>query len=331
MARSSILLLLCAAATPGSGAEANVFRTNLVERWITNVIEIRVPANRFANEYHTNWIDRWTTNLVNVYVTNRATLLITNQVAVTAFATNWIPSYKTNWQTVNLINEVTLDGFRTNFVQRYQTNWATLYRTNWKSVSLTNELALDQFQTNFLTRYQTNWKTLALTNWEMVLLFKTNWITRPLSNVVEIEMTGARPPATPPAAPGSQSTVATKPTAAVPVASTPAATWSDDLSLEASMLGQPQGNRPIHVRLLVAWRNESPDSLQLHQWRVEREDGAILCFGQEREFHRELPAGNYKVEVKARRGTDGPMLATRGVLEVRPTGPVIQQKLTAVR
>ncbi len=331
MTRWGVLPLLCAVASHASGAEATVFRTNRLDRWITNVIEVRIPANHFANEYRTNWIEQWNTNLVDVYATNHATLLLTNEINVVAFTTNWIPSYRTNWQNVTLTNQVALEAFQTNFVQRYQTNWVALYHTNWKSVALTNELMLDRFQTNFQVRYQTNWRTLSLTNWETALVFKTNWITRPISNVVEIEMAGPPPATTEPSVRKAETPAPSRPSAPSPVASASSARWSDDLSLEASIMGQPQANHPIQVRLGVTWHTDAADSLRLHQWRVEREGGSILCFGQEPEFHRELPVGNYNVEVKVRHGTDGPMLAAHGVVQVTPTGAVMQQKLAAAR
>ena len=70
------------------GSEANITRTNWFDRWITNVIEVRMPANRFVNEYHTNWVTLLRTNVVDVYATNRVTRTLTNQVAVEASRTN---------------------------------------------------------------------------------------------------------------------------------------------------------------------------------------------------------------------------------------------------
>ena len=52
------------------GTEVTITRTNWAERWITNVIDMRMPVNRFVNEYHTNWVTQLRTNVVDVSVTN---------------------------------------------------------------------------------------------------------------------------------------------------------------------------------------------------------------------------------------------------------------------
>ena len=67
--------------------QANVMRTNLVERWITNLIEIRMPLNRFVNEYQTNWVTQYHTNVIDVYATNQLTRTVTNQVLMDSFQT----------------------------------------------------------------------------------------------------------------------------------------------------------------------------------------------------------------------------------------------------
>src|ERR1017187_6163805 len=68
----SINLGLWASGQSLIGAEATVTRTNWFDRWITNVVEVRMPANRFVNEYHTNWVTQLRTNVVDVYSTNRS-------------------------------------------------------------------------------------------------------------------------------------------------------------------------------------------------------------------------------------------------------------------
>src|SRR3989442_9130420 len=82
------------------GAETYITQTNLVERWITNLIEVRMPANRFVDEYRTNWIDRPVTNVVDVYATNWTTRTLTNILPVTALRTNYVNGYHTNWTAV---------------------------------------------------------------------------------------------------------------------------------------------------------------------------------------------------------------------------------------
>jgi hypothetical protein len=65
----------------------------------------------------------------------------------------------------------------------------------------------------------------------------------------------------------------------------------------------------------------------LQNWRVERDDGAILLFGQDQEFKRPLPVGNYKVEAKLKAEGDNPPLAVRDTLSVTPREATIQPRL----
>jgi hypothetical protein len=71
--------------------------------------------------------------------------------------------------------------------------------------------------------------------------------------------------------------------------------------------------------------------LQVQQWRVEREDGAILLFGQDQDFKRELPVGNYRVEAKLKVEGDNPALSVRGTLSVTARETVIQPRLLVRR
>ena len=61
-------LVFCAAGRVLTGAEVTLTRTNWVERWITNVIDVRIPVNSFVNEYRTNWVTALRTNIVDVYI-----------------------------------------------------------------------------------------------------------------------------------------------------------------------------------------------------------------------------------------------------------------------
>src|SRR5712664_2578035 len=79
-------------------AEVNILRTNLVERWITNMIEVRMPLNTFVNEYRTNWLEQRRTNQVDVFATNR--------MVVEAVHTNVVKGYHTNWGTLTMTNDV---------------------------------------------------------------------------------------------------------------------------------------------------------------------------------------------------------------------------------
>jgi hypothetical protein len=175
-------LALLAPAAPSPASEATLTRTNWSERWITNVIEVTVPTNRFVDQYQTNWVRQWRTNLVDVY------------------ATNWIM--------VTATNPVTIEALWTNLVTAYRTNVTTRTRTN--------TVAVAQVQTNVVTRYHTNWTTLNFTNWVTLVQLKTNWVTQPVTNVVQIEMPK---PSSPAAAPASEALAKPDPAPATAAAS----------------------------------------------------------------------------------------------------------------
>jgi hypothetical protein len=271
------------------GLEANVTRTNWFDRWITNVIEVRMPANRFVNEYHTNWVTQLRTNVVDVYATNRVTRMLTNHIMVDAFQTNLVVAYETNWQTKTLTNQVAVNVLRTNLVDQYRTNLSTL----------------------------------SLTNWETVLLFQTNWTTLPVTNVVRIDLPTR--PAVPVAAPNE--VAEPKEAGAETVSPAPATAWTGPLAIEAVRTARPAANNLVEVQLKVRWTGNTAAPLQVQNWRVEREDGAILLFGQEQEFKRQLPVGKYKVEARLKGEGDNPPLAARGTLSVTTHEAIIQQKL----
>ena len=97
-------------APPGWTA-VEFYETNLSPRFVTNVIEVRMPQNVFVTEYRTNWFTR----------------TFTNTVAVNLFETNWITRTVTNHTTFTL------------------TNWATVVvtKTNWIQQPVTNVIALN--------------------------------------------------------------------------------------------------------------------------------------------------------------------------------------------
>ncbi len=252
-----ICLLLGLTPAAAVAAQANAIKTNLVDRWITNVIEVRMPVNRFVNQFHTNWVDQFSTNRLEVFATNKLVKVL----------------------------------------------------TNWVMISVV--------RTNFVEAFQTNFKTLNLTNWSTVLVFKTNWVTKPVTNLVEIDLPkSAAPTANVP--PTQQS--------AAPQAARP--TVKNFLALEAKRNGQLNRNNQVEVQLTVRWTNGT-SALQVQQWRVEREDGTFLCFGQDQEFKRDLPIGKYKVEVRAQREKDGPELAALGTLAVSARDLVLRQTTPA--
>jgi hypothetical protein len=246
-----------------TGAEVTITRTNVAERWITNVIEVRMPVNRFVNEYRTNWVTQLRTNVVDVYVTNWVTRKLTNQVEMAATMTNHVTSYHTNWSLLNL------------------------------------------------------------TNWQTVVLLKTNWISEAVTNVVQIDL-----PSQPVAAAAAPSEVVELKEAPVPIATpAPAAHWAGPLAIEAARTSRPPANDLVEVQMKVKRTDTTAALLQVQQWRVEREDGAILLFGQDQDFKRELPVGNYRVEAKLKVEGDNPPLSVRGTLSVTARETIIQPRL----
>ena len=261
-----------------------VTRTNLVDRWITNVVEIRMPNNVFVNEYRTNYLEQRRTNIV--------------EVPQTKFV---------------LVNAV-----RTNFVNSYRTNWGTLI--------LTNDIRVEAFRTNFVLAYHTNWKALNLTNWQTVLIMKTNWITVPVTNMVTIDLITNQFTATEPRSTASENpepkSVATSWT---PLSG---AVLSEELMLEASTTGKWVGaNSHLEVQVKARWVNDPNSPPVVHQWRLERTDGAVLTFGQEQILKRSLPPGRYKVELRARRDSRSPLLAVRGTLAVTSRDALIERNV----
>jgi len=244
----------------------------------------------------TNWVDRWITNTTEIHMqANRF---------VTEFHTNWINRIETNF--VDLFATNVLTKVHTNWITQVRTNFVDRFSTNLIARTLTNTFVLDAFQTNFVQGYRTNLKTLNLTNWTTVVAFKTNWFNKPLTNLVEIDMTGEVAPQ------------------GVTSAKTPLST--EPLSLQASRTAKSTTNSQVEVQLTVIWTRGPATPMQVQQWRVEREDGSFLCFGQDSEFKRILPSGTYKVTVKAQRDSKSPLLAALGTLTVTPREVLLEQK-----
>jgi hypothetical protein len=281
-------LALLAASPSLAGGEVTITRTNWLERWITNVIDVRMPLNRFVDEYHTNWITQIHTNIVDVPVTNWTKVNQTNRVEVAA-----------SW-----------------------TNHVTACHTNWITRTLTNHVTFDLTQTNFVDRHQTNWTTLNLTNWETLVLLKTNWITRQVTNLVQLDLPSR--PAPPAAGPGETADPRETPPD-TPLL--PPAKWGGRLAIEAARTTRLPANDLVEVELKVRWTDNTPGPAQVDQWRVQREDGAVVLFGQDQQFKRSLPAGKYKVEAKLKAEGDNPPLSVRGTLSVTPNDANIQPRL----
>jgi hypothetical protein len=284
----TINLALSASSPSLAGAEVTITQTNRVERWITNVINIQMPENRFVEEYHTNWVTQMRTNIVDLYATN--------------------------WTMVNLTNEVEVAGTWTNYV--------TVYHTNWNTRILTNHTTLNLARTNSVDQYQTNWSTLTLTNWETVVLFKTNWIAQPLTHVVQVDL------ASQPAAAATAPTEVVEPREATAEAASPVpAVWAGPLALEAARTSSPPANGLFEVQLKVRRIGNTAAPVQVQNWRVERDDSAVLLFGQDQQFKRPLPVGKYKVEAKLKAEGDDSPLSVRGTLSVTLRDATIQPRL----
>ena len=275
----------------------------VIALWLAAVILVAVgwtpvfadPA-LYPGHTRTNLVDRWITNTTEIQVqVNRF---------VTEFHTNWVKHVETNF--VDLFATNVLTQFQTNRLTQFRTNLVDLFLTNFVTKTLTNTVIVEQPRTNFVAAYYTNFQTLYLTNWTTVVALRTNWIAQPLTNWVEIDV----PKKTMPAAVSAP---------ANPLASEP-------LTIKANRKARLNANNQVGVQLTVAWAHAAGSPLQVQQWRVERADGSILCFGQDLEFNRALPPGTYKVVVKAQRDSGSPLLAALGTLTVTPQEVLLEQR-----
>lgn len=282
-----------------AASEATVTKTNWSTRWITNLIEVNMPVNRF----------------VDVYVTNRVTRMATNVMTVQAVQTNFVVMFRTNWNMVTVTNRVAVEEYWTNRVVAYETN--RIMRTQ------TNVVAVNAVQTNYVTRCQTNWSPLTLTNWETVVMFRTNWLTRSATNVVDVDA----PRPVPRAASAAAQAGASSEAPGEELSGALAAGWAGPVAIEAVRSPRSAGNGLVEVLLKARWTSASTAPLQVQQWRVEREDAAVLLFSQDRDFRRQLPAGKYKVEARLKPEGGNPPAVARGTLSVSPQEVVVLPRL----
>jgi len=205
------------------------------------------------------------------------------------------------------------------FVNEFHTNWhdqvittvVEVEKTNLISRTVTNNVVVNAVRTNVVQAY--------LTNWETVVVMRTNWVTKPVTNVAQVDLAAQRT--------GSAPKAVTKPKEAareIAVAE-PAAAPKEAFTIQAARTARPPANDQAEVVLSIGWIGAIESPPQVQRWRVERDDGAILSFGQDQEFKRELPVGTYKVEAKLRREEDGPVLTLRGTLLVSLQEAVVQQ------
>ncbi len=296
---------------PARAAESYVTHTNWVERTITNLVEVRMPRNVFVNEFQTNWIEQVHTNVVVVHSTNHITKDLSKQVVVDVVHTNVVTHYSTNYINKALPRTVAVDLVFTNFVD--------FYKTNVKILRLTNDIAINLVQTNVVDQFRTNWQTLYFTNFETVLVMKTNWVRQPVTNVVSINL-----PA--PAAQQPSRPAGTKPQQEISRPSASVASPVDGPVLEGARTGSNPENSLVEVQLKTRWPADTADAPPVQQWKIEREDGAFMSFGQDQTFKKELPVGNYKIEAKLQWESDAPVLILRGTMVVAANEVVVHQK-----
>jgi hypothetical protein len=235
---------------------------------------------------------------------------------ITVFRTNWAARVITNTIEVRMPTNIFVNDYRTNWVEAWRTNIVNAYRTNWTIRTLTNTIVIEKTQTNLAELFQTNFTSLNVTNWETVLVIKTNWFTRPITNVAEMNIV-SNPVA------AANTTARDEPKAA----ETPAApAVTEGFIIDAARTSKPPGNTQVEVQIkLKSVAGAMPDFLSL-EWRVERIDGSMLLFGQGPEFRQDLPPGKYKVELTARSADRKEPLQLRRILEVTRE-KVTQQKL----
>jgi hypothetical protein len=286
-------LTVCAVLQSLTGAETYVTRTNWVDKAITNIVEVLMPNNVFVNEYHTNWVEQLHTNVVVRELPRKVTVDFVHTNVTTHYSTNYINKSEERIVYVDLVS----------------TNFVDVFRTNVKVLRLTNDIAINLVKTNFVDRYFTNFQT--------VLVMKTNWVTQPVTNVVQLDLPERSTP--------SSLVAAAKPERQ-PL-KTPLGKLDGPLLEGAKTSTQPE-NSLVEVLLRVRWP-DTADARPIQQWKVEREGGTFMCVGQEQTFKKELPVGSYKIEVTLKSGT--PAQVVRGTLIITANEVVVRQKPSGKR
>ncbi|HTL18017.1 MAG TPA: hypothetical protein VL793_12330 [Patescibacteria group bacterium] len=230
-----------------------------------------------------------------------------NTARVSGIHTNWVDHWVTNTTDIYMQLNRFVTEYHTNCVTSARTNYIDVFATNVLIKIHTNTLVVQAVKTNWVQTYRTNFVMLNLTNWTTVLAFRTNWVTKPVTNMVEIEL--PRETAVKTSADGGTSSV-----------------FSEPLALQASRTARAPANNQVEVQLSISWRNGARVPVQVQQWRIERDDGSILCFGQETEFRRSLPIGTYKITVRAQRDAKSPLVAALGTLTVTSREVLLEQR-----
>jgi hypothetical protein len=224
---------------------------------------------------------------VEAVQTNWTTRYVTNVIEVRAPQNIFVTEFRTNLTQRSVTNAVAVDVFRTNFVTRYDTNYVARYETNW------------------VTRSVTNLTTLSLTNWETVVATRTNWIRQPMTNFIDVNI----PLPTVAAVPPATATPEAKPVVA-----------NESLALDVERTAKPASAEQVEMKFKLRLTSDSTATLQVQQWRVERQDGAVFVLPPEQEFKRALPPGRYVLQVKARKNSESPMFSLRTNLDVARDG-----------
>jgi hypothetical protein len=105
------------------------------------------------------------------------------------------------------------------------------------------------------------------------------------------------------------------------------AVWAGPLAIEAARTSLRPTNDLVEVQLKVRRTDNTAAPVLVQNWRVERDDGAVLLFGQDQQFRRPLPVGKYKVEAKLKAEGDDSPLSVRGTLSVTLRDATIQPRL----
>lgn len=235
---------------------------------------------------------------------------------VELFQTNFSGRVVTNVIEVRVPNNAFVTEYRTNSFDRVLTNVVNVVVTNWSQRTVTNTVAINVVQTNVVHRFQTNWTTviltnraiLNLTNLETVVVTKTNWVRQSVTNLVEVNvpvktMVIAKedaPRAARIEAPPAESTAGS----------------ADTLVMEAVKTARPHSSEGIEVLFKGRLASDASAPLEVFNWLVERDDGAVLFSAQTQEFSRRMPPGRYSVEIKARRNLGGPLLSLKSTVDV---------------
>ena len=251
---------------------------------LASVFTRSTPAANVASRNESSPSNVRTVELVQ---TNWTTRYVTNVIEVRAPQNVFVTEFRTNLTQRAVTNTVAVDVFRTNFVTRYETNFVVRQETNWVARSVTNVT------------------TLSLTNWETVVATRTNWIRQPMTNFIDVNIPVA--------------VTAPAPKESAPEVK-PAVAASDSLALDVERTTKPASAEQVEMKFKLRLASDSTATLQVQQWRVERQDGAVFVFSPEQEFKRALPPGRYQLQAKARRNVESPVLSFRTTLDVARDG-----------